>query len=87
MAEQALRLVATGPGLKVTFHNGKPSASVRHYWLDYNGARVFRGTIPPGGSNGQATYATHPFVITDTGNNCLAVFVAERGNNHVVTAR
>jgi hypothetical protein len=51
---------------------------VRTYWLDYNGRRVFYKAIPPHGQYTQPTFQTHPWVVTDTRDNCLHIFVSNQ---------
>lgn len=51
---------------------------VQVFWLDYQGLRKLYHTLAPGQSYFQQTYLTHPWVITDTQNNCLMVFQADR---------
>lgn len=57
----------------ITFINQR-SAPVRLYWLDYSGERKFYALIAPNNRITQSTYVTHPWVITDTKNNCLGVY-------------
>ena len=58
---------------EVTFINQR-NAPVRLYWLDYSGQRKFYALIAPSNKITQSTYVTHPWVITDTNNNCLGVY-------------
>jgi hypothetical protein len=46
------------------------------YWLDYNGQRRQYAVLPPGKSYSQATFLTHPWVVTDTAGLCLAIYLA-----------
>ncbi len=52
------------------------SREVQVYWLDYQGNREERGKIPPGGRFTHGTFATHPFLLTDSRGTGLAIFVA-----------
>ncbi|KZL50422.1 hypothetical protein A2T98_07395 [Nodularia spumigena CENA596] len=58
---------------EITFINQR-NASVRLYWLDYSGQRKFYALIAPSNRITQSTYVTHPWVITDSKNNCLGVY-------------
>jgi hypothetical protein len=40
--------------------------------------------LKPNSSLTQSTFATHPWVLTDSQDNCISVFVAERGASHTV---
>lgn len=53
-------------------HSGK---TVRTYWINYQGARQFYAEIADGQSYLQQTYVSHPWVVTDTQNNCIAFFM------------
>ncbi len=48
--------------------------TVRVYWKNFSGNRVLYFTLPPGASADQGTWVTHPWVITDTNDACLAIF-------------
>jgi hypothetical protein len=58
---------------EITFINQR-SAPVKLYWLDYLGQRKFYTLIAPRNRITQSTYVTHPWVITDTNDNCLGVY-------------
>ena len=59
----------------VTFRNDT-GRTVRTYWLNYKGRRVFYAEVPPGKSYVQQTYVTHPWVITNNpSGDCVAVFM------------
>lgn len=47
------------------------TGAIRTYWLDFQGQRKFYAELQPGQSVRQQTYLTHPWVITDGGDNCL----------------
>src|SRR5712692_668949 len=51
------------------------SDSVNIYWLNYNGGRQFYNTLAAGASYTQQTYVTHPWVVTDSNNQCIAIFL------------
>jgi hypothetical protein len=48
---------------------------VNVYWIDYEGSRVlYHELLPAGQSVQQPTYVTHPWVVTDEADGCLAIF-------------
>lgn len=75
-AEQQLRSLAGRDAVTLTVRNLRSSA-VQAFWLDYGGARVFYKQLEAGQSHTQPTYATHPWVITDSNGNCITVFVPD----------
>lgn len=54
------------------------SQEVRRYWLDYSGRRVFYKAIPPYGQYTLPTFQTHPWVITDSHDICMDIFVSNQ---------
>ncbi len=59
----------------ITFTNPGPAAR-NVYWLDYFGQRQpYNLGLSGGTSYTQQTYLTHPWVITDSGNNCQQIFM------------
>lgn len=67
----------------ITFMNAT-SAPVNVYWLNYSGTRVlYNSDLAAGASYVQGTFASHPWVVTDLSNTCLAVFM---GVGHPTTA-
>jgi uncharacterized protein (TIGR03437 family) len=44
------------------------------YWLDYGGARVLYQTLAPGTSFLQGTFLTHPWLIANANNSCIAIY-------------
>ena len=54
----------------------KTAGTVKVYWLDYSGKRVYYYTLAPGASYSQRTYATHPWVILNTAGACVGYVVA-----------
>jgi len=62
----------------VTFINNS-SRTIRTYWLNYNGRRVYYAEVEPGKSYVQQTYYTHPWVITnDPSGNCVSLFLPSK---------
>ncbi|MEA5618208.1 hypothetical protein VB711_10225 [Cronbergia sp. UHCC 0137] len=58
---------------EITFINQR-STPVKLFWLDYSGQRKFYGLITPSNKITQSTYVTHPWVITDSIDNCQGVY-------------
>jgi hypothetical protein len=52
---------------------------VRLYWLDYSGKRKLYATIKQGAQYTQQTFDSHPWVVTDADDKCLAVLVPDIG--------
>jgi len=60
----------------ITFENARQSPT-RLYWLDYTGQRKLMATLQQGVSTNLSTFMTHPWVITDTADQCVAIFRPE----------
>ena len=60
--------------MPITFFNNYTS-SVRVYWLDYAGQRKLYANIDLGGSYRQLTYLTHPWLISDPNDHCIAIYL------------
>jgi TIR domain-containing protein/von Hippel-Lindau disease tumor suppressor protein len=60
----------------ITFSNDSGSP-VRQYWLDYSGQRKFYSTIKQGESHTQPTFFTHPWMITDSVDKCIAIYLPD----------
>jgi len=48
--------------------------TIRVYWINYSGKRVFYREIQKNSEYEQQTYLTHPWVVTDEYDNCLGVY-------------
>lgn len=73
----------SGPGVfaaTIQFINSTDK-TVRVYWRNYNGQRVRYSVLTPGNQYTQPTFASHVWVITDTTDQCLAIFVPGSGAN------
>ena len=75
--ERNFRSVQGSTHTRLKFVNNT-NQEVRTYWLDYNGRRVFYKAIPPHGRYTQPTFQTHPWVVSDTHDNCLHIFVSSQ---------
>jgi len=74
-AEQGQKSKQSTALVGLTFQNDSAS-SVNIYWLDFGGNRVLYSTLGPGAGYVQYTFPTHPWVVTDSANTCLSIWVA-----------
>lgn len=51
------------------------ATSLRLYWIDYKGMRQPYGVLEPYQRRQQQTYVTHPWVLTDGNDKCVAVYM------------
>jgi hypothetical protein len=58
----------------ISFSN-RTGQAIRTYWLNYQGQRQYYAEIQDGATYRQQTYLTHPWVITDSRDNCLRVLM------------
>ena len=72
--EAGLRSTEGVVSTSITFMNRMPIA-VRIYWINYDGKRQFYGIVGPHRSFHQQTYVTHPWVLTDQNENCVAAYM------------
>jgi von Hippel-Lindau disease tumor supressor len=75
--ELSMRSIQGNVHTSMKFVN-RTNHEIRSYWLDYSGRRVFYKAIPPNGNYTQPTFQTHPWVITDQRDNCLAIYVSNQ---------
>lgn len=72
---------STGKGITVNFNN-KTSTKVKIYWLDYNGKRiVYNQGLNPNDTYKQGTFITHPWLVTDSNDNCLKIYLPDGDKN------
>ena len=81
--ESKLQSLSAAHPTTIIFDN-RTSKDYLLFWLDYEGNRKPYGTLFAGHKLGQSTYATHPWVITDTSKNAIAIYVAESQPARVV---
>jgi hypothetical protein len=74
--ERSLRSTDSKLATSVTFVN-RTQASARIYWLNYKGSREFYKELRPDQRFTQDTYATHPWVATDSEENCLETYMPQ----------
>jgi hypothetical protein len=73
--ESALSSQIGADPVSLTFTN-RAEGPRKIYWLNYSGKRVLYMTIDTGQSGSLETYPTHPWVITDSSGECVAIFLA-----------
>ena len=81
--ETMLKAVDGDQAVPITFINGY-NFPVRVYWLDYAGTRKLMANIDPGTANNVNTYLSHPFVIADPTDRCMAIYLAGQQAGRVV---
>lgn len=74
--EKGLKSIHSDVEALITFHN-QSGAPVKICWLDFAGNRVLYLTLNDGDQIGQATYLTHPWLVTDEGDNPLGLYYAD----------
>jgi len=74
--EGGLKSIEGAKPTKVTFRNSHHT-SVRLYWLDYGGERKLYATIGDGDSYTQPTFVTHPWVVADMADTCIALYLPQ----------
>jgi len=84
--EQSIRSLEGTTSTAITFVNNTDN-TISTYWIDYQGARKFYASVPPGSSYIQETYVTHPWVVTNSQEICLGVYMPGSSPTRVVIAR
>jgi hypothetical protein len=76
ISEARLRSTSSLFSTNVQFINRKPFR-VKVYWIDFAGKRQHYFDLEPNEVRWQQTYTTHPWVITDSGDNqpCLNYYL------------
>ncbi|HEV8132309.1 MAG TPA: hypothetical protein VGQ81_13750, partial [Acidobacteriota bacterium] len=72
--ESSLRSLEGATTSSIEFVNFS-SQAIQIYWLDYNGRRQFYNTLQPRESYVQATFLTHPWLVTDLNRQCLGIYL------------
>jgi prepilin-type N-terminal cleavage/methylation domain-containing protein len=75
--ESTLRSKVGAKPSNLTFVNQR-NASVKVYWLDYTGARMYYFDLAPNQVVKQNTYDKHHWVVTDSNQACVDIFVAKK---------
>src|SRR5262249_15135865 len=60
---------------RIRFLN-RSGRELKLYWIDAEGRRQARGSIPAGGSLSQRTFAAHVWLLADADDHAVALFVA-----------
>ena len=68
---------------KILFVN-KTAGTVKVYWLDYTGKRVYYWTLTPGKSYTQRTFDTNPWVVLTSSGACIGYVIAPK-SQYVIT--
>ncbi len=74
--------------VKIRFVN-LTDKKLKLFWLDYEGKRKLYGEVLPLGEIEQSTFATHPWLVTDSGGNGIAIYRAssENGVAHIAESK
>ena len=80
--ERTARSIDANQPTAMQFKNNRSSA-VRIYWLDYQGQRKFYTELAPGQEYVQPTFVTHPWIVTDQTERCLAFYMPDRSQRRV----
>lgn len=81
--EASLRSSKFDRATRVQFVN-ETAHERRTYWINYEGRRVPYSTLAPGESYTQETYVTHPWVMTDGAERCVAIYLPDETPSRVV---
>ncbi len=71
--EASLESLNSNVSTTVDFQN-QTSQTVRIYWLNFSGMRVLYDALSAGTDYVQGTFVTHPWVVTDLSDTCIAIF-------------
>jgi hypothetical protein len=76
LSETRLRSQSSLLSTNVQFINRKPFR-VKVYWVDFSGKRQHYFDLEPNQVRWQQTFTTHPWVVTNSGENqpCLSIFL------------
>ncbi len=81
--EAALRSLDTQLAATVTFIN-RTQRPVNVYWLDHSGKRVLYFKLKANETAVQETYITHPWVVTDSANQCVGIYLPVSESNRAI---
>jgi prepilin-type N-terminal cleavage/methylation domain-containing protein len=73
--ESSLRSMAGQKKAEIIFVNQK-NIPVKVYWIDYSGSRAYSFDLMPNQTFKQKTYVNNPWVVTDSSQVCVDIFVA-----------
>lgn len=83
-AEGTIKSISSNTPLSTTFKN-LSNLPLQAFWLDYSGVRKPIGIMQPGDGMLQNTYATHPFLFTDTSGRCVRIIQMSAAGNYDVS--
>jgi hypothetical protein len=83
--EGGLRSLSSTSGIAMSFTNQR-SDSVKLYWLNFSGVRVNYSTIAPGATYRINSYRTHPWVVTDSSDQCQVIYLPEEDGANITIA-
>jgi hypothetical protein len=76
--EGTLRSLSDSERTRINFRNERLER-IYVFWMDYEGQPRFYGALAPGQSQTFQTFATHPWVVTDSSGSCLGLGFADAG--------
>ena len=81
--EAALRSLDTQVTATVTFinHTERP---MKVYWLNYSGERELYLTLEANQTVVQQTFVNHPWVVTDSANQCVGIYLPLSGSDRAI---
>jgi von Hippel-Lindau disease tumor supressor len=80
--QRGLRSKESRVSTQITFANNS-AQTVKLYWLNFEGKRVFYSALETGESLEQQTYLTHPWVVTDADGNAWSLHFAKTKPSNV----
>jgi hypothetical protein len=86
LQERSVRSLEGSSSTEITFINNSAN-TISTYWIDYEGRRKFYNSVPPGSSYVQPTYVTHPWVVTNSQELCLGLYMPSPTPSRVVIVR
>lgn len=66
------------------FMLNKARKPLRVYWIDFDGKRRLKTVLPPGGTFHNGTFTTHPWLVTDTNDEPVGLYLPEKERYIVV---
>lgn len=84
--ENQLRSSRTSPPTQIAFRNNSPGIR-RVYWIDYDGRRVPHLTLQKDEFNTIQTYTTHPWLVSDENDKCIAIYMPSATPTQVLIDR
>ena len=69
-----LKSTGSSPKLTMRVFNERDD-TVTMYWVNYSGGTRSYGTISPGGNWAVTTYGTHPWLIVDSSDEIVGIYI------------